>query len=162
VSHHPGRLALEHLGLSGSLNEVISQPDFQVGHVALGHMSHAVGSSEDVSVSDQRATTELTAVVEQSRYPGPLALICRPAVHHPEGMLAVVVNPLLFLRHGPVTVVSDGMIFPVAAVLGVAGPGPGGTLGRGRLVSDGHSGRSRAGGRQALGRTSTTTTRLLL
>ena len=120
-----------------------------------------MGSSQDVAVSDERAATELPAVVEQSSNPGPLALVSRPAVHHPEGVLPVVVDPLLLLGHGAVAVVSDGVIFPTAAATRVAGAGPGGTLGRGGLVSHGDCARARAGGRNARGGTSSSSTGVL-
>ena len=37
VSDHPGRLALEYLGLPAGLDEVITKTDLQVGHVVSVH-----------------------------------------------------------------------------------------------------------------------------
>ena len=105
-------------------------------------LSHAVGGRQDVSVSDEGAATELSSVVHEGRYPGPLSLVSRPAVHHFEGMLTFVVNPFLLLGHGAVAVVSDGVILSPAAVSRVGGAWPRWALRGGGLVSHGNRGRA--------------------
>merc|ERR1719230_1205131 len=149
VSHHPGGLALEYLRLSFSLDQVVAQTDLQVGNIVPAHVSHTVSSREDVSVSDEGPTTELTTIVHQSRDPGPLSLVGRPAVHHLEGVLTVVVNPLLLLGHGPVAVVPDGVVLPSPTGGGVGGARSWGSRWRGGLVRHRDCSRPGPGGRNS-------------
>merc|ERR1719397_2469758 len=109
VPDDPGRLALESVGFC-PLDLVRPQPHLQVGNVVPAHVRDAVGGGEDVAPGDEAAAAELAAVVEQGRDPGPLAPVGRPAVHHAEGMLAVVVDPLLLLRHRSIRIVADGEV----------------------------------------------------
>ena len=45
-------------------------------------LSNTVSSSEDVPVTDKRAPTKLSPIVQKCCNPWPLILICRPAVNH--------------------------------------------------------------------------------
>ena len=98
-------------------------------------LSHAVGGCEDVLPGNKGATTELSAILEQGSNPGPLALVCWPPVDHLEGVLVVVVEPLLLLGHSAVLIVSDGVIFANTAGVRVGGAGSRGSLGWGGLLS---------------------------
>merc|ERR1719195_275780 len=134
VPHHAGGLALEDLCLAGLLDVVLAQADGQGGHVLPAHVSHAVRRGQDVLPGDERAAAELATVLQQRRDPRPLALVRRPAVDHLEGVLVVVVEPLLLFRHHAVLGVTDGRVLAHAAGGGVAGAGSGRALGRGGLL----------------------------
>ena len=115
-------------------------------------LGHAVCRGQDVLPGDERAAAELATVLQQRRDPRPLALVRRPAVDHLEGVLVVVVEPLLLLRHHAVLGVADGRVLAHAAGGGVAGAGAGRALGRGGLLRGRHRGGGVRAGRAALGR----------
>ena len=94
-----------------------------------------MGGGEDVLPGDEGAATELSAILEQGGNPGPLALVCWPPVDHLEGVLVVVVEPLLLLSHSAVLIVSDGVIFANTAGVRVGGAGSRGSLGWGGRLS---------------------------
>ena len=107
VSHNPGGLALEQLGLSNLLDCVVAQPHLQVGHVVSAHVRHTVGSSEDVLPGDEAAAAELAAIVEECGDPGPLTLVRVPPAHN---LRASLVLTLDLLGNPAVAVVADGEV----------------------------------------------------
>ena len=98
-------------------------------------LSDAVGGGEDVLPGDEGAAAELSAILEQGCDPGPLTLVSRPPVDHLEGVLVVIVEPLLLLSHSAVLIVSDGVIFANTAGVRVGGAGSRGSLGWGGRLS---------------------------
>ena len=107
VSHNPGGLALEQLGLSNLLDCVVAQPHLQVGHVVSAHVRHTVGGSEDVLPGDEAAAAELAAIVEEGGDPGPLTLVRVPPAHN---LRASLVLTLDLLGNPAVAVVADGEV----------------------------------------------------
>jgi hypothetical protein len=62
----------------------------------------------------------LPIVVEKSSNPGPFTLICRPAIHNPEGMLAIIINSLLFFSNSIIAIVADGIVLSTSTACRVA------------------------------------------
>ena len=117
-------------------------------------LSHAVGRGEDVLPGDKGAAAELSPVLKQGCDPRPLSLVSRPPVDHLEGVLIVIIEPLLLLGHGAILVVSDGVILSNTAGVWVGGARTGGALGWGRLLCSGDRGggvRSATWGRRRRG-----------
>ena len=138
MSDHSCSLALECLGVSRLSDEVITQANSQCSHVLLAHaeivsnnfqclsqifpdlLSNTVSSCEDVFLGDERSTTELSPILQQSSNPGPLTLVSWPTIDHLEWVLMIQVNPLLLLRHHSLLIVLDGSISSNSTGLGVA------------------------------------------
>merc|ERR1719323_1250292 len=120
VSDHSSTLAPECLGVSRLSDEVITQANSQCSHILLAHVSNTVSSCEDVFFGDERSTTELSPILQQSSNPGPLTLVSWPTIDHLEWMLMIQINPLLFLRHHSLLIVLDGSISSNSTGLGVA------------------------------------------
>ena len=66
--------------------------------------------SENVLLGDQRASAELSVIVQESSDPGPLTLVSWPPIHHPEGMLTIVINSLLLFSNSIIAIITDGMV----------------------------------------------------
>jgi len=78
-------------------------------------MSHTVSSCKDVFLCDERPTAELATIVKKSSDPGPLVLVSRPTIHHSEGVLTIIVYPLLLLGYCSISIVPDRVILAYPA-----------------------------------------------
>merc|ERR1712123_536286 len=74
------------------------------------HVSNTMSCSENVLLGDERASADLSVIVQESSDPGPLTLVRRPPIHHPEGMLTIVINSLLLFSNSIIAIITDGMV----------------------------------------------------
>ena len=82
-------------------------------------LGNTMGSSQNVLLGNEGASTKLSSILEKGSNPWPLSLVSWPTIDNFERMLMIIFQSLLLFSNNSLTVISDGEIFAYSTCLGI-------------------------------------------